>query len=79
MSSTPIGPVLVAHSKVTSKLNTIAGLRSQKTASHLTEEQSALQVLIDVRSTEVQALVNDYTTAVTTFVGSFTPTPTPTG
>ena len=71
----PIASVNNAHQLLASKLSIINTLRSQKAASKIPEEQSALQTLIDVRSTEVQPLLAAYVTAVNTFVGQYNTVP----
>ena len=71
--------VTQANQALVSKLAVITSLRAQKAASKISEEQSALQILIDVRSTETQPLLTAYISAVNTFVGSFNPVPTSTG
>lgn len=70
-----LGSVNTAHQQLSSKLSLISTLRSQKAASKITEEQTALQTLIDVRSTEAQPLLTAYVNAVNAFIGSYTTTP----
>ena len=65
-----VSPVNVAHQQVATKLFVINSLRSQKSASKIPEEQDALQVLIDVRSTEAQPLLIAYVNAFNTFIGT---------
>jgi len=67
-----LNPVNVAHQQLSAKLSLINSLRSQKASSSITEEQTALQTLIDLRSTEAQVLLNAYVNAVNTFVGRVT-------
>jgi adenylate cyclase len=71
--------VNTAHQQLSAKLGVINSLRAQKAASKLTQEQQAIQVLIDIRSTEAQPLIAAYVTAVNTFVGTYTTTPTASG
>jgi len=72
-SPSPLSAVTNAHQQLLSKLLTINTLRTQKAVSKITEEQTAIQVLIDVRSTEAQPLITAYTAAVNTFIGTYTP------
>jgi len=75
-----VSTVNVAHQQVAAKLSVINNLRTQKATSKIPEEQDALQVLIDVRSTEAQPLLTAYVNAFNTFVGTHNIVPTgPTG
>jgi len=67
----PLNAVNVAHQQLSAKLSLINTLRSQKTASSIAEEHTALQTLIDLRSTEAQTLLTAYVNAVNTFIGTF--------
>jgi len=70
-----LSSVNTSHQQLSSKLSLINTLRLQKAASKITEEQAALQTLIDVRSTEAQPLLTAYVNAVNTFIGTYSTVP----
>ena len=71
----PVSADNSAHQQVAAKLSVINNLRSQKESSKLQEEKDALQVLIDVRSTEAQPLLTSYVNAFNTFIGTYNMVP----